>query len=128
MTDVGVRVDKWLWAARFFKTRAKCKEAIAGGKVHIDGVRTKPAKLLAVGDVLEIRQGYDSKTIIVQALSDQRRGAPEAALLYEESAESVEAREVSQAQRTAAGALVRSEGRPTKRNRRQLHRFRTDNG
>jgi len=128
MADTGVRIDKWLWAARFFRTRAKCKEAIAGGKVHIEGVRAKPAKLLAVGDVLEIRQGYDKRTITVKGLSDQRRGAPEAALLYEESAASLEARELAQAQRKAAGALVKSDARPTKRNRRQLHRFREDNG
>jgi len=123
----GVRVDKWLWAARFYRTRAKCKEAIAGGKVHLDGTRAKPAKLLAVGDVLEIRQGYDLRTVTVLELSDQRRGAPEAARLYDESAESIEARELAQAQRKAAGDIVRSEGRPTKRNRRQLHRFRSDN-
>ena len=123
----GVRVDKWLWAARFYRTRAKCKEAIAGGKVHLDGTRAKPAKLLSVGDVLEIRQGYDLRTVTVLELSDQRRGAPEAARLYDESAESIEARELAQAQRKAAGDIVRSEGRPTKRNRRQLHRFRSDN-
>ena len=123
----GVRVDKWLWAARFYRTRAKCKEAIAGGKVHLDGTRAKPAKLLAVGDVLEIRQGYDLRTVTVLELSDQRRGAPEAARLYDESAESIEARELAPAPRKAAGDIVRSEGRPTKRNRRQLHRFRSDN-
>ena len=123
----AVRVDKWLWAARFYRTRAKCKEAIAGGKVHIDGMRAKPAKLLAVGDVLEIRQGYDLRTVTVLELSDQRRGAPVAARLYDESAESIEAREVTQAQRKAAGDIVRTDGRPTKRNRRQLHRFRSDN-
>ena len=123
----GVRVDKWLWAARFYRTRAKCKEAIAGGKVHIDGIRAKPAKLLAVGDVLEIRQGYDLKIVTVKELSEQRRGAPDATRLYEESAESLEARELAQAQRKAAGATVRSEGRPSKRDRRQLHRFRSDN-
>ena len=123
----GVRVDKWLWAARFYRTRAKCKDALAGGKVHIEGTRAKPAKLLAVGDVLEIRQGYDLRTVTVLELSDQRRGAPEAARLYDESAESIEARELAQAQRKAAGDIVRSEGRPTKRNRRQLHRFRSDN-
>jgi ribosome-associated heat shock protein Hsp15 len=123
----GVRVDKWLWAARFYRTRAKCKDALAGGKVHIDGTRAKPAKLLSVGDVLEIRQGYDLRTVTVLELSDQRRGAPEAARLYDESAESIEARELAQARRKAAGDIVRSEGRPTKRNRRQLHRFRSDN-
>ena len=123
----GVRIDKWLWAARFYRTRARCKEAIAGGKVHIDGVRAKPAKLLAVGDIVELRQGYDLRTVTVNELSDQRRGAPEAARLYAESAESIDARELAQAQRRAAGTIVRTEGRPTKRDRRQLHRFRSDN-
>ena len=123
----GVRIDKWLWAARFYRTRARCKEAIAGGKVHVDGVRAKPAKLLAVGDIVELRQGYDLRTVTVNELSDQRRGAPEAARLYAESAESIDARELAQAQRRAAGTIVRTEGRPTKRDRRQLHRFRSDN-
>ena len=123
----GVRIDKWLWAARFYRTRARCKEAIAGGKVHIDGVRAKPEKLLAVGDIVELRQGYDLRTVTVNELSDQRRGAPEAARLYAESAESIDARELAQAQRRAAGTIVRTEGRPTKRDRRQLHRFRSDN-
>ncbi len=122
-----VRVDKWLWAARFFKTRGKCKEAIDGGKVHIAGVRAKASKDLSVGDVIEIRQGYDLKTVRVTALSDQRKGAPEATLLYAETEESRVARELAADQRRAASVLVGGDGRPTKRNRRQMHRFRENN-
>ncbi len=74
-----VRLDKWLWAARFFKTRVKSKEAIDGGKIHIDGVRGKAGKDLKIGEVLKIRQGWDEKTVVVLKVSEKRRGAPEAA-------------------------------------------------
>lgn len=121
-----VRVDKWLWAARFFKTRAKAKEAIDGGKVHLDGARVKPSRELVVGNELRIRQGWDEKTVIVQALSDQRRGAPEAQQLYEETDASLEQREAHAAQRKAAGQHMISRERPTKKQRRQIHRFRED--
>lgn len=123
----GVRLDKWLWAARFFKTRGKAKEAIDGGKVHMDGVRAKPSKELKVGDIIKLRQGYDEKIILVKALSEQRRGAPEAALLYEETAESIEKRLAIAAQRKAAGGQIVSSGRPSKKDRRQIHRFREQN-
>ncbi len=118
-----VRLDKWLWAARFFRTRAKAKEAIEGGKVHIGGARGKPARELQVGEELRIRQGWDEKTVIVRALSDQRRGAPEAQQLYEETAESVERREREAALRQSAGSRILTEGRPTKRDRRQINEF-----
>jgi ribosome-associated heat shock protein Hsp15 len=123
----GVRLDKWLWAARFFKTRAKAKEAIDGGKVHMDGVRAKPSKELKVGDIIKLRQGYDEKIVLVNALSEQRRGAPEAALLYEETPESIEKRLAVAAQRKAAGGQIVSSGRPSKKDRRQIHRFREQN-
>lgn len=118
-----VRLDKWLWAARFFKTRAKAKDAIEGGKVHVGGVRGKPSRDLTVGEELRIRQGFDEKIVIVKAVSDQRRGAPEAALLYEETAASVERRELEAARRKAAGNHIITEGRPSKRDRRQIHEF-----
>lgn len=123
----GVRLDKWLWAARFFKTRAKAKEAIDGGKVHMDGVRAKPSKELKVGDTIKLRQGWDEKIVLVTGLSEQRRGAPEAALLYAETPESVEKRLDVAAQRKAAGSHVTSAGRPSKKDRRQIHRFREQN-
>ena len=118
-----VRLDKWLWAARFFRTRAKAKEAIEGGKVHIGGARDKPARELQVGEELRIRQGWDEKTVIVRALSDQRRGAPEAQQLYEETAESIERRERETALRQSAGSRILTEGRPSKRDRRQINEF-----
>ena len=122
-----VRIDKWLWAARFFKTRAKSREAINGGKVHVNGQRVKPSKELDPEDQLEIRQGWDAKTIIVKAVSAQRKAAPEAQLLYEETAESIVKREIEREQRKAAGQHVASKGRPNKRDRRLIHQFRNRN-
>lgn len=118
-----VRIDKWLWAARFFKTRSLAKSAIENGKVHIDGNKSKPSRQLEVGNVLTIRQGFDSKTVEVITLSEQRRGAPEAMLLYSETPESIELREKESAQRKAANGAVISDGRPNKKQRRQIHRF-----
>ena len=119
-----VRIDKWLWAARFFKTRSLAKQAIDGGKVHADGQRVKASKDITVGTQLQIRQGWDEKTVTVTALSDQRRGAKEAALLYQETDESIAQREAYQAQRKLAGVFTpHSEGKPSKKQRRQIHRF-----
>ncbi len=119
-----LRLDKWLWAARFFKTRSLAKAAIEGGKVHLGGQRVKVSREISVGDTLQIRQGWDEKVITVKALSDQRRGAPEAQALYEETAESVEKREAEAAARKAAGGMIdRPATRPTKKQRRQIHRF-----
>ncbi|MAZ88960.1 MAG: RNA-binding protein [Cellvibrionaceae bacterium] len=119
-----VRVDKWLWAARFFKTRNLAKQAIDGGKVHCDGQRIKPSKEIPVGVELTIRQGWDEKTVAVIALSDQRRGAPEAALLYEETAASIAKREQEADQRKALrGTGLVADRRPNKKQRRQIHRF-----
>ncbi|MFT4676045.1 MAG: ribosome-associated heat shock protein Hsp15 [Candidatus Azotimanducaceae bacterium] len=122
-----VRLDKWLWAARFFKTRAKAKEAIDGGKVHIDGNRGRPSKELKLEQVIQLRQGWDEKIVVVKALSDVRRGAPDAALLYEETAASIEKRLQVAEQRKAAGNHVNSDGRPSKKGRRQIHRFKEQN-
>ena len=120
-----LRLDKWLWAARFFKTRSLAKAAIEGGKVQVAGSRSKVSKEIAVGDELRIRQGWDEKVIIVEALSDQRRGAPEAQLLYSETPESLARREsVAAARKAAGGMLERPMGRPSKKERRQIHRFR----
>jgi len=131
MSDRGengkLRLDKWLWAARFFKTRSLAKAAIEGGKVQLDGSRVKVSKEISVGDQLRIRQGWDEKDIEVLALSDQRRGAPEAHSLYRESAESITRREETAAARKAAGGMIeRPARRPTKKQRRQIHRFRED--
>jgi len=124
---MGVRVDKWLWAARFFKTRAKAKEAIDGGKVDINGTRAKPSKELQVGDELSISQGWDEKVVVVDGLSDRRGSATIAQTLYSETEESIARREMIAEQRRAAGGQVRSEGRPSKKDRRQIHQFRSRN-
>ncbi|MEE4279995.1 MAG: S4 domain-containing protein [Halieaceae bacterium] len=124
-TGVKLRVDKWLWAARFFKTRSLAKAAIEGGKVQIGGQRIKVSREIAVGDELRIRQGWDERDVIVRALSDQRRGAPEAQLLYEETGDSIARRAQSaQARKLAGGMVERPARRPDKRARRQIHRFR----
>ena len=119
-----LRLDKWLWAARFYKTRSLAKAAIEGGKVHLGGQRVKVSREISVGDTLQIRQGWDEKVIQVIALSNQRRGAPEAQALYAETAESQEKREAEAAARKAAGGMIdRPAQRPTKKQRRQIHRF-----
>ncbi|NQD91055.1 RNA-binding protein [Pseudomonas sp. CrR25] len=122
--DDKVRLDKWLWAARFYKTRALAKAAIEGGKVHCRGERCKPGKEPKVGDELLIRTGFDERTVVIQALSVVRRGAPEAQMLYAETAESIARRELAAAQRKAGALGVQTDGRPTKKQRRQLHQFR----
>lgn len=129
MTDTHkVRIDKWLWAARFFKTRNLAKQAIEGGKVHIDGQRVKASKDLTVGALMRVRQGWDEKEVRVLALSDQRRGAEQAASLYEETPESITRRAESAAQRKLAGAMHgQRDGRPNKKQRRQIHQFKQDN-
>ncbi|SQA98996.1 Heat shock protein 15 [Cedecea neteri] len=89
----GVRLDKWLWAARFYKTRAVAREMIEGGKVHYNGQRSKPSKLVELNAVLTLRQGNDERTVNVLAITGQRRPATEATQLYEETAESIAKRE-----------------------------------
>jgi len=119
-----VRIDKWLWAARFFKTRNLAKQAIDGGKVHLNGNRIKASKDVEVGMTLVVRQGWDEKTIEVLGLSDQRRGAPEAALLYRETEDSIKARQLKAEQRKAMGSAdSRTSTKPTTKQRRQIHRF-----
>ena len=119
-----LRVDKWLWAARFFKTRSLAKAAIEGGKVQCEGQRIKVSKEISIGDTLQIRQGWDEKVIRVKSLSNQRRGASEAQMLYAETTESIEKRESEAAARKAAGGMIdRPPGRPSKKQRRQIHRF-----
>ena len=119
-----IRLDKWLWAARFFKTRALAKEAIEGGKVHCHGERCKPGKEPRVGDEYQIRQGFDERSVIVLELSVVRRGAPQAQLLYEETADSLARREASAALRKAGALGLQTDGRPSKKQRRQLDQFR----
>ncbi|TCK06064.1 ribosome-associated heat shock protein Hsp15 [Marinobacterium mangrovicola] len=115
-----VRLDKWLWAARFYKTRAIAKAMIEGGKVHYDGQRAKCSKMVEVGAQLQIRQGNEEKTVEVIALSDQRRGAPEAQKLYRETEDSIKAREEFAKARKETGSGP--DHRPNKKSRRELLR------
>ncbi|WP_299585547.1 S4 domain-containing protein [uncultured Microbulbifer sp.] len=117
-----VRIDKWLWAARFFKTRSIAKQAIEGGKVHADGHRVKASKELTVGALLSIRQGWDQMEVEVIALSDQRRGADIARTLYRETEGSIARRARERSERQAANGGIQPE-RPNKKQRRQIHRF-----
>lgn len=119
-----VRIDKWLWAARFFKTRAIANRAVRGGKVHRNGERVKPGHPVRVGDMLQIQQGFDKKTIKVISLSEKRGPATEARLLYQETEESLRRREENARQRRmAAGRRQAVGGKPSKRERRQIIRF-----
>ena len=122
-----MRIDKWLWAARFFKTRSLAQAAVAGGKVKVGGERVKPAKELAVGDGLSIRIGEFEWAITVKALSDKRGPAEAARELYEED-EASRARRVAQVADRRAHAAVWGErkGRPTKRERRQMQRWKDE--
>ena len=116
-----LRIDKWLWAARFYKTRSLACEAIDKGRVQVNGVAVKPARELKAGDMVELRNGATLRTVQVLAISDRRGGAPEAALLYTETAESVQIRLAAAEQRRLAPepALSLVHGRPTKRDRRE---------
>jgi ribosome-associated heat shock protein Hsp15 len=124
LPDERMRLDKWLWAARFFKTRQLAIDAINGGKVHLNGQRTKPGKEIGVGARLKISKDQFTWDITIQALSSQRRPAAEAALLYEESPESIEQRQAEVARRREERSLaLQPETRPNKKERRQIHRF-----
>ena len=128
-TGNPVRLDKWLWAARFFKTRSLAKQAVEGGKVHYNGQRVKPSKALEVGAELKIRCGWDDKIVIVCELLAQRRNAVEAAKLYLETDASLAAREAGAAERKATrGSAPQFDNRPTKKQRRQIHRFKQQGG
>lgn len=120
-----VRLDKWLWAARFFKTRSMAAEAVAGGKVELNGERAKPAKALKAGDTVRVRLGGFEHVVLVRVVSERRGPAAVARTLYEETAESLAARaELAEQLRLAPGGFVYEEkGRPTKKDRRTLSRF-----
>ncbi|HUR58380.1 MAG TPA: S4 domain-containing protein [Opitutaceae bacterium] len=119
-----MRLDKWLWAARFFKTRSLAAEAIAAGHVSVNAERAKPAKVLRVGDLLEIRRPPFTHAIVVRAFSDRRGPAAEAQALYEESAESRARRmQLAAELKASAGATPRFPGRPTKKDRRDYERW-----
>lgn len=119
-----LRIDKWLWAARFFKTRALATEAINGGHVHLNGQRPKPSRSLQIGDVLQIVRGQERLVVSVQALSDRRGPASEAQKLYQED-EAHRQQRLAQAEmrRLEASAGLRQAAKPDKKGRRQIHRF-----
>jgi ribosome-associated heat shock protein Hsp15 len=122
--DSKVRLDKWLWAARFYKTRSLAADAIEGGKVQVNGDRVKRAKPLQVGDEVRIRQGPFEHQIVVSRLSDRRGPASEAAQLYQEKPASRAAREAMALQlKSLHSAFVPERGRPTKKDRREIRRF-----
>ncbi len=123
-----VRLDKWLWAARFFKTRGLAKEAIEGGKVHYNGQRTKPGKTVDVGAMVLVRQGWQEKLVEILVLSDKRQAASIAQSLYRETEESVLKREQLIEERRALRASQPVPfKRPSKRDRRRIHRFKDIN-
>jgi ribosome-associated heat shock protein Hsp15 len=125
MTGAQVRVDKWLWAARFYKTRSLATDAVAGGRVHVNGVRVKPSKEIRVDDELELTFGSLRRTVVVAGLSEKRGPASVAATLYVETPESVAAREQHALERRAARPLGADLGaRPTKLDRRRLDALR----
>jgi ribosome-associated heat shock protein Hsp15 len=123
--DDRVRIDKWLWAARFFKTRSLATDAVDGGKVEVNGERAKPSKLIKSGDEIRLRLGPYEHTLMVRALGERRGPASVAQTLYEETEASIQAREKLSTQlRLAPAAFVYEEkGRPTKKDRRELSKF-----
>jgi len=124
IADGKCRLDKWLWAARFYKTRSLATDAIDGGKIHVDGDRVKPAKEVRVGQMIHIRRKDLYMEVVVKALSVKRGGAPEAALLYYETPESAAKRDNAAVMREADHAKrERGAGRPTKRQLRDIKKF-----
>jgi len=120
-----VRIDKWLWAARFFKTRSAATEAVLGGHVHVNDARVKPSKEVAEGDLVEVTRATERWTVVVTALAERRGPAAVAATLYEETPESAAAREQRRSERRLARPLGADLGaRPTKRDRRRLEALR----
>ncbi|MCL5256057.1 MAG: ribosome-associated heat shock protein Hsp15 [Gammaproteobacteria bacterium] len=122
--ETTIRLDKWLWAARFFKTRGLARTAIQAGKVTYNGQRSKPAKTVELNALINVPRGTDRLEVIVRQLSDQRRGAPEAQLLYEETPESVKKREENAAARKLNSLYnPHPDQRPDKKQRRELIKF-----
>jgi ribosome-associated heat shock protein Hsp15 len=121
-----VRIDKWLWAARFFKTRGTATEAVLGGHVHVNGGRVKPSKEIRPGDRVEVRRGHTEWEVVVAALADRRGPASVAATLYEETPESAAAREQRALERRVAPPPLGADlgARPTKQDRRRLDALR----
>ncbi|WP_448213671.1 ribosome-associated heat shock protein Hsp15 [Colwellia sp. MEBiC06753] len=123
-TSDVTRLDKWLWAARFYKTRAIAKQMIDGGKVFYNGQRTKSGKAVAIGDKVKVRQGFDEKEVVIIALADKRKDATFAQTLYEETADSIETRERNTlARKQGAFFSPATDTKPDKKQRRQIRQF-----
>ena len=124
VSNTAIRLDKWLWAARFFKTRAIAKQMIDGGKIFYNGQRTKSGKSVTLGDTIKIRQGFDEKEIMVMALADKRRDATFASTLYQETTTSIKIREKTSLARQQ-GILLSpaSDTKPDKKQRRQIRQL-----
>jgi ribosome-associated heat shock protein Hsp15 len=122
----AVRLDKWLWAARFFKTRSLCKDAIDGGKVSYNGSKGKASRNVEIGALIGIRVGWDEKVVEIKDISGQRRGAPEAQLLYEETPESIEKREKRALENKSFGGRIMSDHKPNKKERRDIKQLKKD--
>ncbi|MCG9627288.1 ribosome-associated heat shock protein Hsp15 [Vibrio mediterranei] len=121
--EKAVRLDKWLWAARFYKTRSIARNMVDGGKVHYNGQRSKPSKSVELGAVIALRQGNEEKTVTIERISDQRRGAPEAQTLYSETSESIAKREDNALRRKLNAHNPSPERRPDKKQRRDIIKF-----
>jgi len=122
----AVRLDKWLWAARFYKTRSLCKDAIDGGKVSYNGAKGKASRNVEVGALIGIRAGWDEKIVEIKVISGQRRGAPEAQLLYEETPESIEKRERRALENKSFGGRIMADHKPNKKERRDIKQLKHD--
>ena len=122
-----IRIDKWLWAARFYKTRSLATEEIDKGRVRINDLEVKPAKEVKVGDTVVLRQGPVTRTLVVRSISDKRGGAPAAQLLYEETEASIKSRENLAERQRLEPANSLEHGRPTKRDRRSIDKVTTKN-
>jgi len=122
-TSADVRLDKWLWAARFYRTRALAVEAINGGHVHVNGLRVKPSRNVNLGDEMRISKGATVFTLVVKGLSTKRGPATEARSLYEENEQSLRLREQQAAERKLVAASSGPKKRPDKRARRRIIRF-----
>jgi len=121
---MSVRVDKWLWAARFFKTRGLASEAVKAGHVELNGIRTKPAKMVLLGDVLKIKRGMESYTVTLLGLAEKRGSASIAQALYQESEQSMQARQkLNEQRKLLAASAPAPDKRPDKKARRQIIRF-----
>lgn len=123
LEQASIRLDKWLWAARFYKTRTIAREMIDGGKVHYNGQRTKPSKVVELGAEISLRQGTEQKTVVVCLLNSQRRSASDAELMYQETDSSLKKREEFKVMKKMGAFMPHPDRKPNKKERRDLINF-----